>query len=109
MSYDSIFLLTQDCAISCPKDPETQEEPSCQASKCCPPTTTTASTSKSTQNTPLTDRRGANAEFGNQGVRTGEPNFYYAYLAWRSTMMCICTEITYANMSGITVGFLVPQ
>ena len=55
---------SQDCAIGCPKDPGTQDQPSCQANKCCPPPS-----SKSTQNTPVTERR-TNTEFGNGEVRT---------------------------------------
>jgi hypothetical protein len=53
---------SEDCAIACPRDP-TQEEPSCQANKCCPP-------QKSSQNTPVTERRAngfeVNGESGEQ-------------------------------------------
>ncbi|XP_059080121.1 uncharacterized protein LOC131878217 [Tigriopus californicus] len=45
------YILSEDCALSCPKAP-TANQPACNASKCCPP-------SKSSQNTPVLDRRPA--------------------------------------------------
>ena len=51
-----------ECALSCPKDPE-KMEPNCQASKCCPNTNGGAGSrgSKSEQNTPKTSRRRRNS------------------------------------------------
>ncbi len=66
-SHDpSAIGSAEDCAIACPRDPNSDEGgPNCQANKCCPPS------SKSAQNTPVTDRRRFGGFGGGGGTETG--------------------------------------